>query len=430
MRLAWTVEEGAFDSFLVSYRDSMARLAARELTVPGSSHHVTITDLSPSTEYLLSLHGVLEGRKTDPIPITARTSEPLSRSVDGTRTNVTLSSLAPGARYEVNLVPVRGGVESPPILGHFTTAPDPPSRLKAVNVSQTRALLQWKAAAAPVDHYVVSYKAQRAAAVRKTVPAESVEMQLTGLRANTVYTATVHSVQGAGRSTEVSARFTTVRGQIAFPKDCSEELSNGRADSGEVTLYLNGNQEKPIKVFCDMTTDGGGWIVFQRRMDGKVNFMRTWKEYVAGFGDITTEHWLGLDKLHQLTSQARFELRVDLRAGDQTAYAVYDSFALEGHAAQYRLGLGKYSGTAGNSLSYHRGSNFTTIDKDNDNSLTNCAISHRGGWWYQNCHRVNLNGEYGNNKDHQGVNWFAWKGFEFSIPFAEMKMRPWTARRE
>ncbi|XP_055521562.1 tenascin-X-like [Leucoraja erinacea] len=161
MRLAWTVEEGAFDSFLVSYRDSMARLAARELTVPGSSHHVTITDLSPSTEYQLSLHGVLDGRRTDPIPITARTArespsglrftkvtessvtiswsagsdhadsykifyvqnkqgEPLSRSVDGTRTNVTLSSLAPGARYEVNLVPVRGGVELPPILGHFT----------------------------------------------------------------------------------------------------------------------------------------------------------------------------------------------------------------------------------------------------------------------------------------------------------------------
>ncbi|XP_062903996.1 tenascin-X-like isoform X2 [Mobula hypostoma] len=470
LRLSWTVEEGAFDSFLVRYGDTKGRLASKEITASGDRRHITLTDLSPGTEYQLSLYGVLDGQESNAIPITALTAQerqdgmsftditdtsvtiswaaasepvdtykifyvptvqgdPKSRSVDGARTSITLSGLQPGAQHEVNLVPMRGRVESPPILGRFTTAPDPPSHLQAINVSETRAILEWKPATAPIDHYIVSYKARGIPAVRRTVPSNSAELQLVGLRPRTMYTAEVHSAQGARTSSRVRVSFTTVSVHIPFPKNCEEELSNGRTESNIVTLYLNGNKERPIRVFCDMSTDGGGWMVFQRRMNGKLNFTRSWKDYVAGFGDLAAEHWLGLENLHQLTSQERFELRVDLRAGGESVYATYDNFVVGDAAVKYQLGLGKYAGTAGNSLAYHRGSNFTTVDEDNDNALTNCAVSYRGGWWYQNCHRVNLNGEYGNNKDHQGVNWFGWKGFEFSIPFAEMKMRPHRAAR-
>ncbi|XP_072115469.1 tenascin-X-like isoform X4 [Mobula birostris] len=470
LRLSWTVEEGAFDSFLVRYGDTKGRLASKEITASGDRRHITLTDLSPGTEYQLSLYGILDGQESNAIPITALTAQerqdgmsftditdtsvtiswaaasepvdtykifyvptvqgdPKSRSVDGARTSITLSGLQPGAQYEVNLVPMRGRVESPPILGRFTTAPDPPSHLQAINVSETRAVLEWKPATAPIDHYIVSYKARGIPAVRRTVPSNSAELQLVGLRPRTMYTAEVHSAQGTRTSSRVRVSFTTVSVHIPFPKNCEEELSNGRTESNIVTLYLNGNKERPIRVFCDMSTDGGGWMVFQRRMNGKLNFTRSWKDYVAGFGDLAAEHWLGLENLHQLTSQERFELRVDLRAGGESVYATYDNFVVGDAAVKYQLGLGKYAGTAGNSLAYHRGSNFTTVDEDNDNALTNCAVSYRGGWWYQNCHRVNLNGEYGNNKDHQGVNWFGWKGFEFSIPFAEMKMRPHRAAR-
>ena len=50
-----------------------------------------------------------------------------------------------------------------------------------------------------------------------------------------------------------------------------------------------------------METDGGGWTVVQRRMDGSVDFSRDWFGYENGFGNLNFEFWLGLSKIYRLT---------------------------------------------------------------------------------------------------------------------------------
>ncbi|MCG8626340.1 MAG: hypothetical protein MJE68_30620 [Proteobacteria bacterium] len=67
-----------------------------------------------------------------------------------------------------------------------------------------------------------------------------------------------------------------------------------------------------LQVYCDMETGGGGWVVFQRRMNGVVDFYRPWADYLKGFGDLNGEFWLGLASIHRLTLAANTTLRVDL----------------------------------------------------------------------------------------------------------------------
>ena len=86
-----------------------------------------------------------------------------------------------------------------------------------------------------------------------------------------------------------------------------------------------------------------------------------------------------------------------------------------------------FPGTAGDSLFLHRGMQFSTKGRDNDNAVGNCAMGYKGGWWYNACHDSNLNGRYvkGNHSTHaDGVNWYRWKSNYYSVKRAEMKIKP------
>merc|ERR1712179_833792 len=64
----------------------------------------------------------------------------------------------------------------------------------------------------------------------------------------------------------------------AKPVDCKDILDGGQNTSG-------------IKVYCDMDDEEGGWTIIQKRFDGSENFFRSWKDYEAGFGNKTGEHY-------------------------------------------------------------------------------------------------------------------------------------------
>ena len=61
-------------------------------------------------------------------------------------------------------------------------------------------------------------------------------------------------------------------------------------------------------VYCNQSAAVGGWTVIQRRLNGFVNFNRSWCDYKHGFGNLNGEFWLGLDQINRLTWRTKNRL--------------------------------------------------------------------------------------------------------------------------
>nr|XP_012624255.1 tenascin isoform X4 [Microcebus murinus] len=348
----------------------------------------------------------------------------ITRTVSGNTVEYALTGLEPATEYTLRILAEKGPQKSAAVAARFTTDLDSPRDLAATEVQSETALLTWRPPRASVTGYLLVYESVDGTVKEVIVGPDTTSYSLAELSPSTHYTAKIQALSGPLRSKLVQTIFTTIGLLYPFPRDCSQAMLNGDTTSGLYTIYLNGDKAQALEVYCDMASDGGGWIVFLRRKNGREDFYRNWKAYVAGFGDRREEFWLGLDNLSKITAQGQYELRVDLRDHGETAFAVYDRFNVGDAKTRYKLKVEGYSGTAGDSMAYHNGRSFSTFDKDTDSAITNCALSYKGAFWYRNCHRVNLMGRYGDNNHSQGVNWFHWKGHEYSIQFAEMKLRP------
>ncbi|XP_050709998.1 techylectin-5B-like isoform X2 [Eriocheir sinensis] len=192
------------------------------------------------------------------------------------------------------------------------------------------------------------------------------------------------------------------------PRHCKDLLDGGDSGKGLRHVYpFPGQPQRRAAVYCDQTTDGGGWTVFQRRTNLTVreDFNRTWRECDLGFGHLEDEFWLGLDLLHGLTSTALQELRIDMADWDDVK---------------------RYSGDAGDSLTYNSGRSFTTHDADNDSWPRNCAAVYGGPWWHRECSYARLNSlpHEGRHEGSTGILWYEWRGSSYSLRQTIMMTRP------
>ncbi|XP_078621158.1 microfibril-associated glycoprotein 4-like [Branchiostoma floridae x Branchiostoma japonicum] len=223
--------------------------------------------------------------------------------------------------------------------------------------------------------------------------------------------------------------------------DCSEiytaQAMFGSIASGVFSIKP-AHVNDPVSVYCDQTTDGGGWTVIQRRFDGSLEFFRYIGAYQAGFGDPNGEYWLGLDNMYSLTHQNAYELYIELEdwAGN-VKYARYSTFSV-GPEGNSILSVGGYSGTAGDGFalsdsSYNNnGAQFGTRGHDRDTyPFDSRADWYGGGWWYDYFSHSNLNGPYfqdtdGFNYDNgYGVYWHPFNNsYYYSLKKTKMMVRP------
>lgn len=156
----------------------------------------------------------------------------------------------------------------------------------------------------------------------------------------------VLKVRDKWRSLSCYQQSLTILAQIhlclpTVKKNCAELYKSGKSTSGVYAIDPDGSGA--FDVYCDQTTDGGGWTVFQRRLTGSVDFNRSWADYKHGFGSfLDGEFWLGLDKILRLTKKNKNNrLRVDLGVDSKTiVYAEYKWFGIANETAEYQLNIG------------------------------------------------------------------------------------------
>ena len=160
----------------------------------------------------------------------------------------------------------------------------------------------------------------------------------------------VLKVRDKWRSLSCYQQSLTILAQIhlclpTVKKNCAELYKSGKTTSGVYTIDPDGLGAFKSSVTKRQPVGGGGGTVFQRRLDGSVDFHRRWTDYKNSFGNLYGEFWLGLDKIHRLTTTIKNKLRVDLMdTRGKTAKAEYNMFAVSSEKNKYKLSVGTYSG--------------------------------------------------------------------------------------
>ncbi|XP_064611613.1 angiopoietin-4-like [Liolophura sinensis] len=157
---------------------------------------------------------------------------------------------------------------------------------------------------------------------------------------------------------------------------------------------------EPFLVYCDLHY---GFTFLQARVSQsctRTSFQRSWQDYRDGFGDFTCDFWLGLDKIHQITSQAQYKLEILIDDGTGYKQCFYDPFRVEGASSNFTASLVQFdedpdcNSFLGNDAGFGI-NNIPFSTTDHDSTTNRCPSVLTSGWWFDNvCPVGNPNGPY------------------------------------
>ena len=222
------------------------------------------------------------------------------------------------------------------------------------------------------------------------------------------------------------------------PKDCYDLKCYGvsKTKDGPHTIYPSRPGLTSLQVSCDQETNGGGWIMYQRRVDGTLNFTKNWAEYKYMFGnhgDKTTELWLWNENVYQLLQSygsTQWELRIEVDAFDGSGcWVVASNFRMNNEALRYSMNWDSVFASKPElvgDLNYHKLIPFITLDnKEGSDDAKRCIGNYKGGWWYVDCVSIFLNGEYRNQAvaTFKSISFYSFK-YQVSLERSRMMFRP------
>ncbi|KAH8272420.1 hypothetical protein KR026_007755 [Drosophila bipectinata] len=147
-------------------------------------------------------------------------------------------------------------------------------------------------------------------------------------------------------------------------------------------IHLPGSD--PFKVACVSESNiGSGWLHVYRKMFTPQTFNRTYEDYERGFGDVGTdifnEFFIGLNRLHHLTSGKRYEVLLFTSTGRSRC----DHLIVGDRSEGYRVK--SIDNCDGDDLGmiFKQGSKFSTFDRDEDRVPDRNLAKEGGfGWWF------------------------------------------------